>query len=180
MVTTFTIHSTQICIINCYLESARGYEANCEMSEDLDRIREICIKYQNYLIILAGDFNTDPYNRVGKKEQMLTPLIRELDFTDININTHQQPTYKHKSDNKHQSHVDLIFYKVPPGSKITLPAKRVHGFEDRYLNTSSHCPVLTNLRLQTVMNSGTRVPSQPRKTRNTFGRKLTSLFTTKR
>ena len=131
-----------MCLVNCYLPSGNDSEAVFNFSNDIDALNELIVKFgPTHHLIICGDLNADHCNRNGTKEKRLMNLIQEHNLLDPGDNT---STYinLHLS---HSSRIDHFFFKFtfeldPPVDLSILDTPDLS-------NTSSHLPLVANLKL---------------------------------
>ena len=131
-----------ICLICCYLPSGNSRQAVEAYAEDIAILQELRSKYSNYNLLVAGDLNADIFARTGKKEEILTSFIKDLNLTNLNTHIADQPTYTNPGL-QHSSHLDYFLTdgKNRWGNTATIGKDDDAG----YLNNSSHLPITTRL-----------------------------------
>ena len=92
-----TLGKTNICLINCYLPSAKDAASLSIYNDGITLITTIIDRYQNYDIIVTGDFNADIFNRKQHKEKALLDFIKDAHLINHNTPYQDKITYLHKA-----------------------------------------------------------------------------------
>ena len=147
LVTLFSIPSSPVCIINCYLPSGTSADAISKFREDLDLIHGIIVKYQDkHDVLVIGDLNEDHFGRLKIKEVLAKELIQELELEDLGLDIGTLPTYIN-TNLGHSSHLDHILLKKRSTAAWTKAAFHDSN-EDAGLNTSTHLTISTSIACQ--------------------------------
>jgi endonuclease/exonuclease/phosphatase family metal-dependent hydrolase len=92
-------------VINAYMP-CRGQYSNAEFQQEIDQLEEICLKFHDYHIVLAGDFNIDTSKNVDSRTRYFTRFVKNNDLQEVfKI---EQPTFRQHSGKGH-SKIDYIF-----------------------------------------------------------------------
>ena len=140
-------NSKPICVICCYLPSGSNRTSIELFQEDLAVIGELVEKFNGtHSLLIAGDMNSDIFNRSAKKEMALQDLIARYSLQNLNQNIKRYSTYENQGL-KHASHLDYFFAdKSSPWQPSNIIKKES---ERGQLNSSTHCPILCKLNSHT-------------------------------
>ena len=130
---------TGIIIINSYLPP-RGKYSNDAFRDEVDRLHEICEKFSDHPIILAGDVNVDLNKKHDSRTRYLAEFLKTHHLHEpITI---KDPTFRQHSGNG-CSKIDYIFIN----QKLKDNSHHIEYkiIEDKGLNTSSHLPLFMSL-----------------------------------
>ena len=125
--------------INSYLPP-RGRYSNSEFSEEVDRLHEICTKFEGKSIILMGDLNIDTSKKADSRTRYLLNFLKNHRFEELYKIS--EPTFRQHSG-KGSSRIDYIFMNHHLRERIHKGEYKV--LDESPLNTSSHRPVLLRL-----------------------------------
>ncbi len=161
--TAFDVEGNKICILNCYLESARTANAMTKYKDDIGAINELLNKYEECTTFLVGDLNADIYNRDGPKEKLIRALIDTHELVDPLKDMGDIPTYRHVQWG-HKSHIDMILIKENYRNKLHISQAKILDFNDECnaINSSTHVPVSIKISIsekicnKTVKTKATR------------------------
>ena len=132
----------EVLIVNSYLP-CRGNHTLQEFQQEIDQLKEICQKYADLQIILAGDFNVDvekhPIQRVTYFKSLLNDHnLRELQPISEPTLTHHNWTSTSKIDYILLS--DKLLNSSSPDNLYKLL--------DHPSNTSTHIPLLIKIKIK--------------------------------
>jgi hypothetical protein len=129
---TLVVQVEGVTVINTYLP-CRGKYTDEEVKDEIDQINEVCAKFQETKIVLAGDLNIDLTKQNTKRTQYLRDLISNHNLKEPTVQPF--PTYYHHDD-KATSKIDYIYINwicKEPEYKI---------LEKDSMNTSPHLPLI--------------------------------------
>ena len=109
----------------------------------LAAIGELVEKFsRTHSLLIAGDINSNIFNRSAKEEMALQDLIARYSLQNLNQNIKRYSTYENQGL-KHASHLD---YFVADKSAPWQPSNIIKKESERgQLNSSTHCPILCKL-----------------------------------
>ena len=135
-----TIKEDNMVLVNVYMPCRGGY-TNMEYQEALDQLHEICQKFEEHQLIVAGDFNVDTAKQSDVRVKHFKALLATNNLSEVKPIT--TPTFKHHNG-KHCSRIDYIFINQRlKANMISAEYKVLELPED----TSSHDPILLKLEL---------------------------------
>jgi exonuclease III len=136
------IRKEELVIINVYMP-CRGSYTNMNFQEALDQLHEVCQKYSEQSIVVAGDFNVDPTKQKDTRVNFLKVFLAVNSLQEVK--TLDSPTFKHHNG-KHSSNIDFVFINANFRENALYAEYKV--LQDLPLNTSSHEPILLRVTLR--------------------------------
>ena len=121
-------------IINAYMP-CRGSYSNDEFCEEMDKLDEVCSKFNQHQTILTGDLNVDLMRHSGTRVKYLNSLLEKHHLSELHSST--APTYIHTNG---VSKVDYILASqpLPKGSKYCM-------LEESATNSSPHAALMLTI-----------------------------------
>ena len=170
---TVVVKMDDIVIVNIYMP-CRGAYTNMEFQEYLDQLHEICKKFEECKLIIAGDFNVDPYKKSDARVKSFTTLLSSNHLSEVK--SIKDPTYKHEGVN-HESKIDFILINDNMKNHMTHAEYKIH--QDDPVNSSKHLPLVLTVFLPVTKQNKVCKPSKkihvPRPIWNKCDRELYNL-----
>ena len=136
------VTKSEFCVlINVYLP-CRGSYTNQEFMEELDHLHEICVKYSEEPIILAGDLNVDISKPSDVRAKSIKHFLENNSLEEVKTST--IPTFCHHNG-KHASKIDYIF--INRNMQRVMESAEYYVLSHLPLNTSSHEPIVLKISL---------------------------------
>jgi endonuclease/exonuclease/phosphatase family metal-dependent hydrolase len=129
------------------------------------QLQEICNKYTDHPLIVAGDFNIDPRKQTDTRVKCFKKLLSENRLSEINPIA--EPTFKHHNG-KHSSKIDFILVNTTLKDVVESAEYRVLELDP--LNSSTHEPLLLKLHLKQLVTD----EKKPRKQDKRVGKPIWS------
>ena len=146
---------TGIIILNVYLPP-RGRYANDDFRAEIDRLHEICEKYDDQPILLLGDVNIDLNKKIDSRAKYLQNFLKQHGFREpIHIT---EPTFTQHSG-KGSSKIDYVFLNLHLMTLVDRVEYRI--LDDHHLNTSSHQALIAKLFLKQNLKRETPTQQKP-------------------
>ena len=131
-----------IIIINVYMPDRSGYTIR-DFQDEIEIISEICMKFQDNPIVIAGDLNVDITKKSDKRIRSFKQFALDNNFKEAH--EIKENTYKSK-DGKKQSRIDYILYNDKMRDLIYAVEYKV--LTDDPLNCSTHDPLMIRFHLK--------------------------------
>ena len=131
-----------VAVINVYLPP-RGKYPNATFKEEVDQLHEICIKFENYSLILAGDFNIDTNKKHDSRSRYLVDFLKLHHLEEPFKIT--EPSFT-QHNGRGSSKIDYIYINQHLRQRASCIEYKL--LDDHPYNTSTHRPVLIRLDLK--------------------------------